>query len=212
MSPVSCPARVSVTSLGRVVALLALLVTPATVSAQLSTTRGWSFGAHLQGTSLTVEQGDANSGSGLGVRVGYGFNRLVTGFLHVDGGRIEVPGDEEIVGEWNLAHAELGARFHFANSLRRWVPYVETSIGARAVTVDNPQVDGQSVDRLSFNGNAFTLGAGLSTFVKPSLAIDVSLKFTGGRFTEVNVGDITARTLDVDASSTRFGIGVIWWP
>lgn len=212
MSPVSRSAHAAITPLACAAALLALFIAPSSASAQLSTTRGWSFGAHLQGTSLTVEQGEANSGSGLGLRVGYGFNRIVTGFLHVDGGRIEVPGDEAIVGEWNLAHAELGARFHFANSLRRWVPYLETSIGARAVTVDDPQVDGQSVDRLSFNGNAFTLGAGLSTFVKPSLAIDVSLKFTGGRFTEVNVGDITARTLDVDASSTRFGIGVIWWP
>lgn len=212
MSPVSRSAHAVISPRVCAAALLALFIAPSSASAQLSTTRGWSFGAHLQGTSLTVEQGEANAGSGLGLRVGYGFNRIVTGFLHVDGGRIEVPGDEAIVGEWNLAHAELGARFHFANSLRRWVPYLETSIGARAVTVDDPQVDGQSVDRLSFNGNAFTLGAGLSTFVNPSLAIDVSLKFTGGRFTEVNVGEITARTLDVDASSTRFGIGVIWWP
>lgn len=208
-SPARLP-RVGALSLRRVAPLLALMVMPATASAQLSTTRGWSFGAHLQGTSLTVEQGDANAGSGLGVRAGYGFNRIVTGFVHVDGGRIDVP--DEIVGAWNLAHAEVGARFHFANSLRRWVPYVETSVGARAVTVDDAQVDGQPVDRLSFNGSAFTLGAGLSTFVSKTLAIDVSLKFTGGRFTEVDVGDFTARTLDVDASSTRFGIGVIWWP
>lgn len=212
MSSLAWLTRVGTPSLRHGAALLALIVMPATASAQLSTTRGWSFGAHLQGTSLTVEQGEANAGSGLGLRAGYGFNRIVTGFVHVDGGRIEVPGDEAIVGDWNLAHAELGARFHFANSLRRWVPYVETSVGARAVTVDNPQVDGQPVDRLSFNGGAFTLGAGLSTFVSKTLAIDVSLKFTGGRFTEVNVGDFTARTLDVDASSTRFGIGVIWWP
>jgi opacity protein-like surface antigen len=206
-----CGARRS-PRLGSLAALLALALMPASVSAQLSTTRGWSFGTHLQGTSLTVEEGAANSGSGLGIRVGYGFNRIVTGFLHADGARIEVPGGEQIVGEWNLAHAELGARFHFANSLRRWVPYLETSIGARAVSVDNPRVDGQSVETLRFNGNAFTVGGGVSTFVRKTLAVDVSLNFTGGRFTEVEVGDITARTLDVDASSARFGLGVIWWP
>jgi hypothetical protein len=108
-------------SAGRTVALLALLLVPTTATAQLSTTRGWSFGTHLQSISLTVEQGTANTGSGLGVRAGYGFNRIVTGFVHADGGRIDVPAGGDITGQWNLAHAEIGARFHLANSLRRWV-------------------------------------------------------------------------------------------
>lgn len=195
-----------------VLAATVLLVAPVSLSAQLSTTRGWSFGAHLQGTSLTVEGGDANSGGGLALRAGYGFNRIVTAFVHVDGSQIDVPQGENLIGQWNLAHAELGARFHFANSLRRWVPYLEASAGARVVTVDDAVVDGDETGDLSFNGGAVTFGAGVSTFFKPSLAFDVSLKWTGGTFTEVEVGNVSLRNLDIDASSFRFGIGLVWWP
>lgn len=179
---------------------------------QRSTTRGWSFGAHVQATSLTPEGGTTSSGGGLGIRAGYGFNRIVTGFVHVDGSQIDITEGGSIVGSWNLAHAELGARFHFANSLRRWVPYVETSVGARAVEVRDAEFAGKSVGNVTFNGGAFTVGTGLSTYLKPSLAFDVSLKWTGGKFTEIDLGNVVQKNLDIEATSVRFGLGMIWWP
>ena len=197
-------------------ALLGVLVgfasVPARAQAQQSTTRGFSFGAQLIGTSLAVEQDDANRGGGLALRAGYGFNRIVTVFVQLDGSQIDIPRGDNIVGEWGLAHADIGARFHFANSLRRWVPYLEAAVGARSVSVDNPRVDGERLDKLSFNGGAFTVGGGISTHFSPSWALDVSLKVSGGQFTEIDVGSAAIRNLDLDATSTRFGVGVVWWP
>jgi hypothetical protein len=195
---------------GAFVALLA----PSVALAQLSTTRGLSLGVHLQGTSLTVkESNETNSGGGLGLRVGYGFNRIVTGFLHVDGAQIDVPTGGTVLGQWNLAHAEIGARFHFANSNRRFVPYLEGAAGARAVSVSNASISGSSnSEDISFNGGAVTFGAGMSTFFKKRAAFDVSLKWTGGTFSEVDLGDISVRNLDIEASSFRFGVGLIFWP
>jgi opacity protein-like surface antigen len=184
----------------------------ASLHAQRSTSRGLSLGLHVQGVSLEVENGDARSGGGLGARVGYGFNRIVTGFIHVDGAQIDIPEGSDITGTWSMAHAEIGARFHFANSLRRWVPYLETSIGGRAVTVDDAIVNDTTVNKVSFNGGSFTLGGGLSVFFKKSVALDVSLKLTGGTFNEVDFGSVALRNIDIDASSARFGVGVIWWP
>jgi hypothetical protein len=195
------------------VAASALLsVLPHVASAQASTTRGWSFGAQLEGTSLTVEQGEASSGGGLGLRAGYGFNRIVTAFLRVDGSQIDVTDGSAVVGQWGMAHADIGARFHFANSLRRWVPYVDVAVGARSVSVDDAAVDGESAGKISFNGGAFSLGGGLSIFFAKSWAFDTSLTFTGGQFSEVEVGNVSLRNLDLDASSVRFGVGVVWWP
>jgi opacity protein-like surface antigen len=190
----------------------ALLLLPAAATAQLSTSRGWSLGAHLQGTSLTVEGSDASSGGGLGLRLGYGFNRIVTGFVHIDGSEIDVISGSAVSGAWTLAHAEVGARFHFANSLRRWVPYLETSVGGRSVSIEDAVVDGEELGKVSFNGAAFTVGAGLSTFLTRRLALDASMKWTGGEFTEVDVGSLSQRDLDIDAASFRFGVGFIWWP
>lgn len=196
------------------VAALVPFLAPSMASAQLSTTRGLSLGVHLQGTSLKVEDAnETNSGGGLGLRVGYGFNRIVTGFIHVDGAQIDVASGGAITGTWNLAHGEIGARFHFANSNRRLVPYLEGSAGARVVTVSDATVAGSSdTEDISFNGGAVTFGAGLSTHFKKRAAFDVSLKWTGGKFSEVDLGDIAVRNLDIDATSFRFGIGLIFWP
>jgi len=164
------------------------------------------------GTSLTVENGDPASGGGLGLRVGYGFNRIVTGFVNLDGSQVDIKSGSTIVGQWDLAHAEVGARFHFANSLRRWVPYLEASAGARSVSVSDASVNGQAAGKVSFSGGALTLGGGLSAYITRKVALDASLKWTGGQFTKVDVGNVSLNNLDIDAASFRFGVGFVWWP
>jgi len=200
------------TALGALLGAWGLLLLPGAGMAQESTTRGWSLGVHLQGISLSVEEGDAAGGGGGGFRVGYGFNRIVTAFLQVDGSEIDVEEGGSLRGEWGLAHGEVGARFHFANALRAWVPYLEVAAGTRAVQVDDAVLDGEALDRVSFNGGGLTLGGGISLYLRESLALDVSLKWTGGTFTEVDLGEVAVRRLDIEATSSRFGVGLVWWP
>ncbi len=38
------------------------------------------------------------------------------------------------------------------------------------------------------------------------------MKFTTGTFEQIDVGNVTIRDLDIDASSFRLKIGVAWWP
>lgn len=193
-------------------ALFTVAASSSEVIAQASTTRGLSLGAQLLGTSLTVEDGGANEGGGLGLRVGYGFNRIVTGFVSIDGSAVDITSGSTILGEWAMAHAEVGARFHFANSLRRWVPYLEVAAGARSVGVDEAEVSGRQAGKLTFSGGAFTLGGGLSAYLTRKVALDASLRFTGGQFSKVDVGAVSLNNLDIDASSFRFGVGLVWWP
>ncbi|MGQ0767397.1 MAG: outer membrane beta-barrel protein [Gemmatimonadota bacterium] len=189
---------------------------PMTVHSQASTTRGWSIGANLNGTSLDAENSESRSGGGLGVRVGYGINRIVTAFLQLDGSAIEIPesvnSQNGISGDWLLSHAEVGARFHFANSLRRWVPYLEVAAGARVVSIEEARVNGQEAGKVNFNGGGITFGGGLSAYISPRVALDVSLKVTGGEFTEVDLGGVALQNLDIEATSVRFGLGFVWWP
>lgn len=186
-----------------------LAATPA--AAQNSTTRGFSVGAHLQAASLTVEDDDPAGGGGLGVRAGYGFNRNFTVYLEADGIAFDVE-NPELEGEWAMAHVDLGVRYNFANSLRRWVPFLDAAIGARAVSVDDATSDGADVGTLTFNGGALSVGGGISFFVSQTFALETLVKFTGGKFEEIEVGDVAVRNLDIDASSFRFKLGVSWWP
>ena len=184
-------------------------VTPA--AAQKSTTRGFSIAAHLQGASLQIEDDDPSGGGGLGVRVGYGFNRRFTGYLELDGIAFDVE-NPELEGEWTMGHADLGVRFNFANSLRRVVPFLDAAIGGRAVSVEDATSDGEDVGTVTFSGGAFSLGGGVSFFTSEKFAIETLVKFTGGTFEQIDVGNVSVRNLDIDASSFRFKIGVSWWP
>ena len=199
----------SALSLVAACALMFLFAQPA--SSQSSTTRGWSLGFHVQGASLTVEDGDADTGGGAGLRVGYGFNRRFTAFLTADGAKIDAVNAPNVTGEWDMAHVDLGLRFHFANSLSRWIPYLEAAGGARAVSVDEAEVADEVVD-LSFNGASFTLGGGISHYLNETLALDVNAKFTSGEFTDIDIDNITVGGLEIDADSFRFGLGLVWWP
>jgi hypothetical protein len=191
--------------------LLAVLLSSSPVTAQESTTRGFMLGAHLSGASLTPEDGDRSTAGGGGIYFGYGFNRTVQLFLQIDGAEFDVE-NAEVEGKWTMGHGDLGVRFHFANSLRSWVPYLQAALSARGVSVDNAVVAGNPETDVGFYGGAFSIGGGIMFYFNETLAADLQLIGTGGRFTEVKIDNVTVSGLEIDATSARFNIGIAWWP
>ncbi len=194
---------------GLLVVCLVMFTAPA--QAQRSTTRGFSLGAHLVGASLTVEDDDPVGGGGLGLHVGYGFNRRLTGYIEADGIVFDVE-NPDLEGEWTMGHVDIGLRYNFSNSLRAWVPFLDGAIGGRRVTVDDARSEGENVGEVTFSGGALSIGGGVSFYPSEKFALQTLVKFTGGTFEQVDVGDISVRNLDIDASSFRFKFGVSWWP
>ena len=182
------------------------------MAGQKSTTRGMNLGVHLQAASLSVQNGDSDGGGGIGFRVGYGLNRIVTLYFEVDGISVDSEGSDEFQGTWTLGHADFGARFHFANTLRSWVPYLDVALGARGASVNNAEADGEAVGDISFSGGSFSVGGGIDVYFSQTLALDVGVKFSGGEFTKVDLGAVSLNDLDIDAQSTRFKVGIVWWP
>lgn len=195
------------------VALIASFAGPAQVSAQVSTTRGFNLGFHLNGSTLTVDSSDPSGGGGAGLRIAYGINRIVTLYFQGDGAQVDVQNAESLRGTWTVGHADLGVRFHFANSLRRWVPYLEAALGTRAMSVTDAVVEGQGVTGdVTFSGADLSLGGGFMVYVARTVALDVEVAFTGGEFTQIKTGLVTEGGLNIDAQSSRFNVGVAWWP
>lgn len=190
--------------------LLLVLSTP--LAGQESTTRGLNVGVHFQAAALSIQGGDSDGGGGMGARVGYGLNRIVTLYVEGDGIAIDSEGSDEVKGTWTLGHFDLGARFHFANALRSWVPYLDVAIGGRFAGIKDLKVNGEDQPDIDFNGGAFSFGGGISYYFSQTFAMDLGLKFTGGEFTEVSVGAGSLSGLDIDASSTRLKLGIVWWP
>lgn len=193
-------------------AALAALAFAAPAHAQRSTTRGLNLGVHLTGAALKVEDGDTrDDGAGGGIHVGYGINRSVTLFLQLDGAGFMVEGGS-IEGEWTMAHVDLGARYHFASTLRRWVPYLQASLTGRGVGVNDAVVEDQPERDVSFAGGGISGGGGLLVYLRETLALDLQLMLSGGQFTEIRVDNVTVSGLEIDANSSRVSLGLSWWP
>ena len=191
---------------------LALLGAPHRLVAQESTTRGFNVGLHISGASLKVEDGDRHNAGGAGIMVGYGFNRTIQVFFAADGAEFDVD-DAEVQGTWTMAHADLGVRFHFANSLRRWVPYLQAALGGRVVSVSNAEVNQQTQsENVSMSGGSFTVGGGILVYFNQTLAADVQLVWSDGEFTTIEAGNVSLSGFDLDAQSSRLNVGISWWP
>lgn len=190
--------------------LLACALFPGVGSGQVSTTRGLSLGFHLSTTTLSLEGGGPGRGTGAGFRGGYGLNRSVTVFAELDGASIHATDPNgRVSGSWALGQGDLGVRFHFANSLHRVVPWVEAALSGRVASVGGAAENG---DGVNLSGSAYTLGGGLSVYLERRMALDVGLSVASGGFTELGVGSITLHNLEIGAKSTRFSVGLVWWP
>jgi hypothetical protein len=190
---------------------LSLLVAVQSVEAQESTTRGFNLGIHVSAASLEVDNERSNAGGG-GIWVGYGLNRTILIFAQADGAEFDV-NDASVEGKWTMGHGDLGVRFHFANSLRSWVPYLQTSITGRIVSVKDGVLNNVAqTETIELRGAGLTLGGGIVFYFNETLGLDLQLLWTGGKFTDLKVGDVTVSGGDLDAQSARFNIGLSWWP
>lgn len=194
-----------------VCALVALLLMPATDAAAQdadlrSNTRKFFLHAHLNPQRLDVEGAEAEFGGGLGLRLGYGFGRVVTVYLGLDAAAFEtddpfVEVDEE---EYGVGTLDLGAQFHFGAGQRAFVPYLDVALTGQGVVFDTEG------DETTVTGGGVTLGGGFKYFIARTFAFDTGLLFTLGNFSEGD-GEI-AEDIDLDATTTRLNVGFSWYP
>ena len=195
-------------------AALALLFVAQSAVAQQSTTRGFTIGLHTTGASLNPEGAgnDRETAGGGGIYLGYGVNRRITIFAQGDGAKFDNLTTDNVEGEWTMGHFDLGARFNFANSLRKWVPFLQAALGYRAVDVKNPVVDSVARNEVSITGAGLTVGGGVDFYFNESWALDLQLLWTGGEFNTIRIDNVSVSGLDFDATSSRLNLGVSWWP
>ena len=170
-----------------------------------SHTAGLVLNLHLQGGSLSTE-GGSNSGGGAGAMIGYGVSPKVLIFLQVDAAEVDLDADQDLQGSYGLVHSDLGVRYTFANPDRAFVPYLA---GAFTGLFAGAEVLGLDV---SVRGGGIRLGGGFGYYFVRQLALDVGLSFNFGSFTSVKVEDLERDLDDTKANTTRFEVGLSWYP
>jgi hypothetical protein len=192
--------------------LLACMVVASTANAQ-SHTQGFFLNAHLNGSALRVEDSNStDSGGGLGFGLGYGFTPAFAAFLNVDAASISGSNDEP---DYSLGHAEMGARYTFGQATARWRPSLDASFGLRMATWDDVDFEGFGRGDVELTGPSYGIGGGLAYYFSPSLALNMGLRLHFGSFNEIKIDKVAFDLEDEDkinATSTRFNIGVAWYP
>lgn len=181
------------------------------LSAQ-SNTSGFMLNLHLAGTSIggTVEDAEIESGGGLGLALGYGFNERVTLYANIDGAQMEYENGEDDDlddGKYALATVDLGLRFNFGNESQKLRPFFNAAITGVGLGDEAEGIE------LLIGGAGFTLGGGVQYFFTRSLALDAGLNVTTGSFTTYEVdGEEENLEEGVGFNHGRLQLGVTWHP
>lgn len=190
------------------------LLSAGSLSAQQSGNSGLMLNLHLLGNGISGVGAEAEmeSGGGLGVALGYGFNDRVALYLNVDAATIEY--DEELESNedgYTAVTADLGVRMNFGNEGMKLRPYINAAFSGLALG-EEFELAGENVTS-TVSGGGLTVGGGLQYFFSRNLALDVGLQATQGAFTDVAVDD-EDEELDqgIAYTTSRVQLGVTWHP
>ena len=154
---------------------------------------------------------DGDQGGGLNLKAGYGFSPLFTLYLGYsisgmerNGADVNPLSDED--EKYALSFFELGGRFTFRDSDKKFRPYGDVALASVAAVVDDDP-------ETSATGGAISLGGGVQYFLSSVFALDASLMLSPGSYSEVKFFNQDAQVNDDKGfSATRFSVGLTVYP
>lgn len=196
---------------------VAAVIAPRAVTAQdtsesqgIYSSKGFYIKPHVVGVSWTVEDDfieiENESGQGLGLGLGYGFSDLFSIFAEWSGATVY---DNEGDGSYGLYHLDLGARFTLGKPTSKLKFLLEAAGSGRVAEIET--VSGNNI---TASGTAGTAGGGIQYFVSRQVALEASLSASVGEMSDIEINGETVPTgdLDLQTVSSRFHLGISWWP
>ncbi len=186
---------------------------PAVRSEPRTNTTNLMLGLSLNGSAVRGDDlnSSTESGAGLAAQIGWGFTKNFALVFDASAARIETVG-----GDFDLAHVDIGGRWHFVSASHGFVPFLEVGYSGRAAMQNDVLMsDGAGntfTGDLSIIGSGISFGGGLQYFVGQKWAVGGTFKWTAGEFTQVKIDDLTIDGLGIDATSARFNMGLTWFP
>lgn len=167
------------------------------------------------GLRVNVHAGAAllggDAGNGLNVRPGvsaaYGNSRLFSVFATYD----RVPMNDGTL-DFDMRHLDLGVRVWLRGADASLVPFALASYTWRSADYGTVMFLGEMM-HLEVHGGGLTAGAGAAYYFTPRLAVEASVKRTGGSLDRVNANGLAIRheQSHIEEASYRLNIGMSWW-
>ena len=173
-----------------------------------SNTRGFFLHVRGGGYGVGFEDDRDGTGSGIGLRMGWGISERVTLFAGMEGGEIGngdgFPGLPAGDG-YGLLYLDAGARFHFRTDARL-VPFLEAGANVLGVWFDNEQNE-----EAQYGGLSASLGGGILYFVSPQVGLEGSALFNAGGLMTSEIGGVE-RDEDIALAGVRLQVGLSVYP
>ena len=168
---------------------------------------------HANGNSLSPEDGDRANGAGFGFGLGYDVMPALRISASMDMSKIDVTDEEAgIEGNFGLAQFDIGARYSFLSSARRWTPFLNAAISPRSMAADVEDPDSGEEVEMSFSGTGYSLGGGVDYTLSPKLAFTSSLTYTMGKFDTMEIDGQEFEGGELKTNGTRVNLGLTWRP
>ena len=175
-----------------------------------STSSGFFVGVGYEGNAIVGNDVGLNSatesGRGVGIVLGYGFNPRWSLYGTLSGANINSVDFGETYG---LGHFDLGTRIHFLAGPSRVVPFVQGGLAGRAVSQEF--TIGSRTFKRSASGAGVEFGGGLNAHFTPAFAFSGGVTWMVGNFSTYQVNGQNVGGDSVSATSARIHVGVIWW-
>jgi hypothetical protein len=183
-----------------VIAVIAILLSVNTLYGQNGSsptyeTKGLFFNASLLGAAWTTDDMniDAESGGGLGLKLGYNFSSHIGLYTSLDAALMN-PDEDEYV----LAHLDIGLQGIFRPETARFRPFLRVSVSGMTARDDETEI----------NGAGIGFGGGALFFLTRNMALDINYMHGLIDLSEVKVG---SQSVDIDETATTgrllFGLG-----
>jgi hypothetical protein len=173
-----------------------------------SNTRGFFLHVRGGGYGVGFEDDRDGTGSGLGLRMGWGISERVTLFAGMEGG--EIGNGDGFQGlpqgdAYGLLYLDAGARIHFRTAARL-VPFVEAAANIVGVWFDDEQNE-----EAQYGGLSASLGGGILYFVTPRVGLEGSALFNAGGLMTSEIGGVE-RDEDIALAGVRLQVGLSVYP
>jgi hypothetical protein len=177
---------------------------PTTANAQdKSRSQGFYLGVALEGIGVVFEDADTtDSGSGLSVTVGYGFNPKLSLYGQFSGASVE-DGDRD---DYGVGHFDIGTRVHFRAPAKTVVPFIQAGISSRAIKQDFGR------DEVEGNGFGLAVGGGINAHFNPALAFNAGVVWSVGNVGDFKLNGSSAGLDSAGMTTARVQIGIVWFP